>query len=215
MQIDEILKQTQVIPVMVINDLDDAIPLANALISGGLKVLEITLRTPVALEAIALIKDALPDSIIGSGTVIDPKTLNDSLNVGVDFMVSPGINNELLNEAKLTKAKLLPGAATPTEVMSLMSAGFNSMKFFPAEAAGGTKMLKSIEGPLPQVTFCPTGGINLQNAPAYLELNNVACVGGTWMLDKSLIQQKNWEQINQLAIQASQLNVYQSERKGN
>ena len=205
MQVKEILTKTRVIPVMVINNLDDALPLAKALVDGGLTVLEITLRTPVALEAIKMIKQALPEAIVGSGTVIDAKTLHASLQADVDFIVSPGINSELIKEAQTTGAKLLPGASTPSEVMTLMSHGYETMKFFPAEAAGGVSMIKSIGGPLPQVTFCPTGGINLNNAASYLSLNNVACVGGTWMLDQPTIDKKDWNQITQLAIQASQI----------
>jgi len=205
MLVKEIMQKSRVIPVLVINKIEDAVPLATALVEGGLDVLEITLRTPGAIEAIGLIKQALPNAIVGSGTVINPSTLNDSLNAGVDFIVSPGTTAELLDEVHKTSAPLLPGASTPTEVMSLMAQGFDAMKFFPAEAAGGVSMLKSIGGPLPQVTFCPTGGINLSNAPQYLSLNNVACVGGTWMLDKKLIEQKNWSEICRLALQASQL----------
>jgi len=205
MLVKDIIQKTQVIPVLVINKIEDAIPLANALVAGGLNVLEITLRTPIAIEAIKQIKQALPNAIVGSGTVIDPSTLNDSLNAGVDFIVSPGTNSELLAEVRKTSAPLLPGASTPSEVMNLMAHGFDAMKFFPAEAAGGVNMLKSIGGPLPQVTFCPTGGINVNNAAKYLALNNVACVGGTWMLVKELIEQKNWSEITRLASQASQL----------
>ena len=205
MKVKEILNQTPVIPVMVIKNLEDAVPLATALVDGGLKVLEITLRTPVAIEAIKQIKQALPNAIVGSGTVIDAQTLEASLQADVDFIVSPGVNSELIQEAKTTGAKLLPGAATPSEVMNLMHHGFEAMKFFPAEAAGGVPMLKSIGGPLPQVTFCPTGGINLENAKNYLSLNNVACVGGTWMLNQQTIEQKDWNQITQLAKQASQI----------
>ncbi len=205
MLVKDIMQKTQVIPVVVINQIEDAVPLAKALVDGGLEVLEITLRTPIAIEAIKQIKQALPNAIVGSGTVINPSTLNDSLNAGVDFIVSPGITAELLSEVQKTSAPFLPGASTPSEVMTLLAQGFNAMKFFPAEAAGGINMLKSIGGPLPQVTFCPTGGINLSNASDYLALNNVACVGGTWMLDKKLIEQKNWSEITRLASQASQL----------
>jgi len=205
MLVKDIMQKTQVIPVLVINKIEDAIPLAKALVEGGLNVLEITLRTPIAIEAIKEIKQVLPNALVGSGTVINPSTLNDSLNAGVDFIVSPGTSPELLAEVHNTSAPLLPGASTPSEVMNLMAQGFNAMKFFPAEAAGGVNMLKSIGGPLPQVTFCPTGGINLNNAEKYLALNNVACVGGTWMLNKKLIEQKHWSEITRLAEQASQL----------
>jgi len=201
----EIMQQSNVIPVVVIDHLEDAVPLANALINGGLNVLEITLRTPVAIEAIKQIKKSLPNAIVGTGTVIDLNTFNASLDANVDFMVSPGTTDELLNAVAKQSIPLLPGVNSPSEVMKLMSFGFTEMKFFPAEAAGGVNMLKSISGPLPQVTFCPTGGINLNNAKHYLSLNNVACIGGTWMLDKQLIKSKNWEEISRLAKQASEL----------
>jgi len=203
--IKNILQQSRVIPVVVIDRIEDAVPLATALVNGGLNVLEITLRTPVAIDAIKAMKQALPNSIVGSGTVIDAATLQASLDAGVDFIVSPGTNSELLEAAKQNSAPLLPGAATPSEVMNLLHHGFDTMKFFPAAAAGGVNMLKSIGGPLPQVTFCPTGGISLANANEYLALPNVACVGGTWMLDKELIKAQDWDGITQLAKQASQL----------
>jgi len=203
--IKQIMQQTRVIPVVVIDRIEDAVPLATALVDGGLNVLEITLRTPVAIEAIIEMKKALPQSIIGSGTVIDIKTMQASLDAGVDFMVSPGTTSELLEAVAQNSAPLLPGASTPSEVMNLLSKGFDAMKFFPAIAAGGVNMLKSIGGPLPQVSFCPTGGINLNNAAEYLALENVACIGGTWMLEQKLIADNNWLEITRLAKQASQL----------
>lgn len=193
------------IPVVVIDQLEDAVPLSKALVDGGLNVLEVTLRTPVALEAISLIKQSIPEAVVGTGTVICPKTLEQSMQVGADFLVSPGVTANLLNAAKQNNAPLLPGAATASEVMGLLDLGYHAMKFFPAAAAGGINMLKSFAGPLPQVTFCPTGGIKLNNAHEYLNLSNVACVGGTWMLDKQLIAKKDWTAITKLAQQASQL----------
>jgi len=205
LSIKQIMQKTRVIPVVVIDRIEDAVPLAAALVDGGLNVLEITLRTPMAIKAITEIKQALPQSIVGSGTVISIETMQASLNANVDFMVSPGTTPELLEAVKQNSAPLLPGAATPSEVMNLLNNGFDTMKFFPAAAAGGVNMLKSIGGPLPQVTFCPTGGVNLKNATEFLTLFNVACVGGTWMLDKQLIANKNWPEITRLAKQASQL----------
>jgi 2-dehydro-3-deoxyphosphogluconate aldolase / (4S)-4-hydroxy-2-oxoglutarate aldolase len=200
----DILQAAPVIPVMVIDQLEDAVPLAEALVKGGMPVLEITLRTPAALEAIVTIKQAVPDAIVGSGTVINRTSFEQSLAANVDFMVSPGSTEELLNLARDCQANLLPGATTATEVMRLLDAGFACQKFFPAEAAGGTAMLKSIAGPLPQVQFCPTGGINMSNAPDYLALPNVATVGGSWMLDKQLIASKRWDDIQLLAQQICQ-----------
>ncbi|TMN89413.1 keto-deoxy-phosphogluconate aldolase [Pseudoalteromonas phenolica] len=205
MSIENILTSAPVVPVVVIENLEDAVPLAKALYNGGLKALEITLRTPVAAEAVKLMKEAVPEAYVGTGTVIDKATFEASVVAGADFMVSPGVNDELLALAKETDIPFLPGAATPSEVMNLASHGFKFLKFFPAEAAGGAPMLKSIGGPLPQVKFCPTGGISLATAPKYLALNNVVCVGGTWMLDKELIANKDWQAIEALAKQASEV----------
>jgi len=204
-KVEKILKQSPVIPVIVIEDCNHAVPLAEALISGGLNVLEVTLRTSAALEAISEIKNAFPDVIVGTGTVTDMKTLHASLEVGADFMVSPGVTNELIRDAMAEGANLLPGAATPSEVMQLLEQGFTCQKFFPAEAAGGVPMLKAISGPLPQVTFCPTGGISLDTASNYLALKNVACVGGSWMVKSELIEEKRWDLIRELAKQAAEL----------
>ncbi|MEQ3513540.1 bifunctional 4-hydroxy-2-oxoglutarate aldolase/2-dehydro-3-deoxy-phosphogluconate aldolase [Pseudoalteromonas sp. BZB3] len=205
MSIENILTSAPVVPVVVIENLEDAVPLAKTLYNGGLKALEITLRTPVAAEAVKLMKEAVPEAYVGTGTVIDKATFEASVAAGADFMVSPGVNDELLALAKETDIPFLPGAATPSEVMNLASHGFKFLKFFPAEAAGGAPMLKSIGGPLPQVKFCPTGGISLATAPKYLALNNVVCVGGTWMLDKELIANKDWQAIEALAKQASEV----------
>ena len=194
----ELMLRSPVIPVMVINNLEDAVPLARSLVDGGLDVLEITLRTDVAIEAIKLIKKAIPEAIVGTGTVMNKASYQASKDVGADFMVSPGTSKELLHLAMKDNANLLPGVATPSEAMQLLELGYDCQKFFPAEAAGGINMLKSILGPLPQITFCPTGGINMNNAKDYLLLPNVACVGGSWMLDKNLIEQNNWQEISQI-----------------
>lgn len=205
MSIEKILASAPVVPVVVIEKLEDAAPLARALYNGGLKALEITLRTPIAAEAVKLMKAEVPEAYVGTGTVVDKASFEASVAAGADFMVSPGVNDELLALAKETDIPFLPGAATPSEVMKLASHGFKFLKFFPAEAAGGTAMLKSIGGPLPQVTFCPTGGISLATASNYLALSNVICVGGTWMLDKQLIENKDWQAIEALARQASEI----------
>ncbi|KTF18478.1 bifunctional 4-hydroxy-2-oxoglutarate aldolase/2-dehydro-3-deoxy-phosphogluconate aldolase [Pseudoalteromonas sp. H105] len=205
MSIEKILASAPVVPVVVIEKLEDAAPLARALYNGGLKALEITLRTPIAAEAVKLMKAEVPEAYVGTGTVVDKASFDASVAAGADFMVSPGVNDELLALAKETDIPFLPGAATPSEVMKLANHGFKFLKFFPAEAAGGTAMLKSIGGPLPQVTFCPTGGISLATAPNYLALSNVICVGGTWMLDKKLIENKDWQAIETLARQASEV----------
>ncbi|CCQ12267.1 4-Hydroxy-2-oxoglutarate aldolase [Pseudoalteromonas luteoviolacea B = ATCC 29581] len=205
MNIEAILSSAPVVPVVVIDNLEDAAPLAKALYAGGLRALEITLRTPVAAEAVKLMKQAVPEAYVGTGTVVDKATFQASIDASADFMVSPGVTDELIELAKSTDIPFLPGAATPSEAMRLAAHGFRFLKFFPAEAAGGAAMLKSIGGPLPQITFCPTGGITLESAPKYLALNNVICVGGTWMLDKQLIANKDWQAIEALAKQASQI----------
>jgi len=197
------MNASPVIPVMVINNLEHAVPLAHALVEGGLKVLEITLRTPVALEAIRSIKAEVPNAIVGAGTIINIDTLNQAIDAGSEFLVSPGVTNSLINHAINSGVPILPGVATPSEAMKLMEKGITAMKFFPAEAAGGVPMLKSIGGPLPQITFCPTGGINPENAKQYLALNNVACIGGSWMAPANLVDAEDWDEIKKRAEQVS------------
>lgn len=203
--IKEVMTTSPVMPVMVINHLEHAVPLARALVDGGLKVLEITLRTPVALDAIRLIKAEVPGAIVGAGTIINIQTLHHAIDAGAEFIVSPGVTDNLLDAALETTVPLLPGVVTPSEVMRLMDKGITSMKFFPAEAAGGIPMLKSIAGPLPQVTFCPTGGVNPKNAPDYLALKNVACVGGSWMAPVDLVDAGDWAEITRRASEAARL----------
>jgi len=203
--IQDIMNTSPVIPVMVINNLEHAVPLANALVEGGLKVLEITLRTPVALDAIRQIKTEVSGAIVGAGTVINIDTLNQAVDAGSEFLVSPGVTNSLIDHAINTGVPILPGVATPSEAMTLMEKGLTAMKFFPAEAAGGVPMLKSIGGPLPQITFCPTGGVNPENAKHYLALKNVACVGGSWMAPADLVDAENWDEIRLRAQQAAMI----------
>lgn len=204
--INDIVKVAPVIPVMVVERIEDAVPLARALYNGGLKVLEITLRTPCALDAIAAMVEALPgDAVIGAGTIITPADLEKAVNAGSTFLVSPGTTPALIEAAKSSSVPLLAGVATPTEAMNLYAQGFTHLKFFPAEAAGGVSMMKSIGGPLPQITFCPTGGIDLAKAPSYLALPNVACVGGTWMAPKEMMKAGRWDEIERLAREAASL----------
>ena len=203
--IQQVMNTSPVIPVMVINHLEKAAPLAHALVAGGLKVLEITLRTPIALEAIRRIKAEVPDAIVGAGTIINPETLRQALDAGAEFIVSPGVTDKLLQDALASGVPLLPGVVTPSEVMRLLDYGVTAMKFFPADAAGGIPMLKSLGGPLPQVTFCPTGGINPKNAPDYLALSNVSCVGGSWMAPADLVDASDWAEITRRALEASKL----------
>ena len=205
LDIKHIMDTSPVMPVLVIDELEHALPLAKALYDGGLKVLEVTLRTEVALDAIKLIRQELPEAIVGAGTVTDSKTLQAAEAAGAQFFVSPGVNDSLLTAAQYSAMPLLPGVATPTEAMRLYEMGFTALKFFPAQAAGGTAMLKSIAGPLPQLDFCPTGGINLNNASEYLALANVRCVGGSWMAPAELVKQQDWQQIKAMAQQAAAL----------
>ncbi|MAY36933.1 MAG: keto-deoxy-phosphogluconate aldolase [Spongiibacteraceae bacterium] len=203
--LDRIMGLSPVIPVMVIDDPDQAVPLATALYRGGLKVLEVTLRTEYGLQAIADIGQALPDAVVGAGTVITPDDVKTARQAGARFLVSPGCTPRLLASAQAEDIALLPGVNTPSEAMLLLEQGLRHLKFFPAETAGGVAMLKSIAGPLPQLRFCPTGGINPQNAASYLDLPNVACVGGTWMLDKRAIAAGDWDTVERLSREVAGL----------
>ncbi len=203
--IESVVNMAPVIPVIVIEKLEHAVPLARALYNGGLPVLEITLRTEMALPAIEKIRTELPEAIVGAGTVNSAKHLQDAVAAGSSFLVSPGSTASLLDAAEKQEVPLLPGAATPSEVMNLLERGFYYQKFFPAEAAGGVPMLKSIGGPLAQVTFCPTGGIDIEKAKNYLALKNVSCVGGSWMAAPGLVNDERWSDIEALAKAASQL----------
>jgi 2-dehydro-3-deoxyphosphogluconate aldolase / (4S)-4-hydroxy-2-oxoglutarate aldolase len=200
----EICSMAAVIPVLVIEHLETARPLAQALIQGGLPVLEVTLRTPVALDAIKAMA-AVPGAVVGAGTVLTKQDLLAAKQAGAVFAVAPGATDALLQAAEDEQFPLLPGAATASEVMKLMERGYDTLKFFPAQAAGGVKMLKSLAGPLPQVSFCPTGGVSPQNVDEYLSLSNVLCVGGTWITPSDKINSGDWAGIQQLAQQASQV----------
>jgi 2-dehydro-3-deoxyphosphogluconate aldolase/(4S)-4-hydroxy-2-oxoglutarate aldolase len=203
--IHEIMKVSPVVPVMVINNADHAVPLAKALVKGGLKVLEITLRTDAALESIRRIKAEVPDAIVGAGTIINIDTLNAAIDAGAEFIVSPGTTDSLIDAALKTGVPLLPGIANPSEAMRLLEKGITAMKFFPAEAAGGVPMLKSIGAPIPQITFCPTGGVSQKNVNEYYKLPNVGCVGGSWMCAASLVDAENWDEITRLSAEAIEL----------
>ncbi len=189
-------------PVMVIQNLDDAVPLAQALVAGGIKVLEITLRTPIALEAIKLISENVKDAIVGAGTITTPEQLKAAEEAGAVFAISPGLAPTLLAAAQTGNIALIPGIATLSELMMGMEFGLDHFKFFPAEAAGGIPMLKAIAGPMPQITFCPTGGISPDNYLAYLALGNVACVGGSWLAPADAVKAKDWAKVTWLANQA-------------
>jgi 2-dehydro-3-deoxyphosphogluconate aldolase / (4S)-4-hydroxy-2-oxoglutarate aldolase len=194
-----------VIPVIVVENLAHAVPLAQALVAGGLTVLEVTLRTPVALEAIALMRAALPDAIIGVGTVLYAEQLHAAAEAGASFAVSPGLTDALATAALAQSVPLLPGIATVSEAMAARERGLRHLKFFPAEAAGGAKFLSSLASVIPDLAFCPTGGIGPANAGSYLALPNVACVGGSWMIPKDKIQAGDWVGIEALAREAAGL----------
>lgn len=203
--LETILKTAPVIPVMVIENVADAVPLARALVKGGLPVLEITLRTKAALECIRAIIAEVQGAIVGVGTVLDGKKLKETEHLACAFAVSPGSTPHLLDAAEDMIIPLLPGSATASESMALMERGYRFQKFFPAEPSGGAAYLASLASPLPQVSFCPTGGITLESAPRYLKLANVITVGGSWMVPKKLIEAKDWAAIETLACEAAGL----------
>lgn len=205
MKLAEIVAATSVMPVMVIDRIDDAVPLAQALVEGGIRVLEITLRTEAGLEAVKRIRQEVPGAIVGVGTISSPQLLEASIEAGAAFGVSPGTPPTLLKAIVASGLPFFPGVATMTEVMQVMEAGLTVMKFFPAVAAGGVKMLESFAGPFPQVEFCPTGGINAANAPEFFKLKNVVCVGGSWLTPKNLIANGDWAGITRLAQEATTL----------
>ena len=193
-----------VIPVLTIHRIEDAQPLARALVAGGLPALEITLRTDVALEAIAAIAE-VEGAMAGVGTLLTALQVKNAKACGATFGVSPGATRTLISATKEFDLPLLPGAATATEAMNLLEQGFTYQKFFPAEAAGGASALGALAGPLPQITFCPTGGISPQNAKDYLALPNTLCVGGSWMAPRALITTGAWDEITKIARRAADL----------
>ena len=203
--IAEILAMGPVMPVIVIDRAEDGVPLADALMAGGLKTIEITLRTPAALGAIAAIADARPDICIGAGTVISAELAAAAKEAGAHFAVSPGTTKAVIDGCAEVDLPLLPGANSVSEMMQLMEAGFTAMKFFPASAAGGTGFIKSLASPLPQITICPTGGISAATAPDWLALPNVQCLGGSWVAPQSMISAGDFAGIETLAREAAAL----------
>ncbi|RLP26868.1 2-dehydro-3-deoxy-phosphogluconate aldolase [Mesorhizobium sp. YM1C-6-2] len=194
-----------VIPVLKVKDAADAVPLARALAAGGLRMIEITLRTKDALEAIRRVAGEVEEAIVGAGTVLDPKQFAEAAAAGSKFIVSPGVTASLIAAQGDSEVPLLPGAITPGEVMMALEAGISFQKFFPAEQAGGTVFLRSLASPLAAVRFCPTGGISALNAPEYLAVPNVVCVGGSWVAPDEMIREGKWDMIESLARQASEL----------
>ncbi|MCX7561953.1 bifunctional 4-hydroxy-2-oxoglutarate aldolase/2-dehydro-3-deoxy-phosphogluconate aldolase [Xanthomonadaceae bacterium XH05] len=189
---ETILTLASVVPVVVIDTLDDAVPLARALVQGGLPAIEITLRTPVAMDAVRAIVAEVAGAQVGVGTVLEPLQLQEAKRAGARFAVSPGHTTRLLDAAAAVDLPFLPGIATASEAITLIECGYRFAKFFPAEPAGGAAYLSALASPLPQLRFCPTGGITLDNASRYLALPNVVCVGGSWMLPRDRIRAKDW-----------------------
>ena len=204
-KIRSIMRARPVMPVMVLEDVATAMPLAQALVRGGIKVLEITMRTPVALDCVRAICKALPDVIMGVGTIVSPADLDAAVAAGAAFGVSPGVTDALLAYAAEKNFALLPGVMTPSDVMRALQHGYTALKLFPAQQAGGIGMLKALGGPFPQVLFCPTGGIDAKTAPDFLALKNVACVGGSWLAPADLVAAGDWAGIEALARAAAAL----------
>jgi 2-dehydro-3-deoxyphosphogluconate aldolase/(4S)-4-hydroxy-2-oxoglutarate aldolase len=205
MDVSELMGLAPVIPVLTIEHADQAVPLARALVGGGLRALEVTLRTPAALEAIRRIVGEVPEAVVGAGTVLNGRDFEQALEAGARFIVSPGLTRALVDAADGAPAPLLPGVATASELMRGLDAGYGCFKFFPAETSGGAAALKALHGPFATARFCPTGGVNAANAPAYLALPNVACVGGAWVAPKEAIEAGQWSAIAALAKAAAAL----------
>ncbi|MGW8702529.1 bifunctional 4-hydroxy-2-oxoglutarate aldolase/2-dehydro-3-deoxy-phosphogluconate aldolase [Streptomyces lavenduligriseus] len=200
-----VLDLAPVLPVVVLADAADAVPLARALVAGGLPAIEVTLRTPAALEAIRAIAAEVPEAVVGAGTVVTPEQVGAVTAAGARFLVSPGWTEALLTAMRASGVPYLPGVSTASEVVALLERGVREMKFFPAQAAGGTDYLRSLAGPLPQARFCPTGGIGPATAPEYLALPNVGCVGGSWMVPAEAVAARDWDRIEELARAAAGL----------
>ncbi|WFU08262.1 2-dehydro-3-deoxy-phosphogluconate aldolase [Rhizobium sp. CB3090] len=200
-----ILKLQPVVPVLIVEDAKSAVPLARALVAGGLKAIEITLRTAGALDAVRAVADEVEGAEVGAGTILSVEQWEAAVEAGSKFIVSPGTTQELLDVARTSDVPLLPGAATASEVMALREEGYKVLKFFPAEQAGGAAYLKALSSPLAGTLFCPTGGISLKNAHDYLSLPNVICVGGSWVAPKELVAAGDWAGITKLAAEAAAL----------
>lgn len=205
MQLSQILQSSPVMPVIVINDPSHAVPLVRALVEGGIRLIEITLRTPQALDAVRAIRREVPEALTGVGTITRPEDFDAALDAGALFGVSPGLTPELLAAAQRSGLPFLPGVMTPSDVIAARQAGFRALKLFPAQQAGGVEMLKALAGPFPDVLFCPTGGIGAATAAEYLALGNVACVGGSWLAPKALVEKSDWTAIREIARQAAGL----------
>lgn len=191
-----------IVPVLVINKVEDALPIAEALLAANIKVLEVTLRTPAALDVISVIAKELPEAIVGSGTVTNRHQYQQSIDAGAKFAISPGLTTDLLQAGNEGEIALIPGISSISDLMGASDLGYDHLKFFPAEASGGVNAIKSIGGPFPDITFCPTGGINLKNVRDYLALANVACCGGSWLVPNDVVENKHWSEITKLSNEA-------------
>ncbi len=197
-KIIEVLQISPIVPVVVIENIKDAVPLAQSLIEGGIQIIEVTLRSSCALEAIELIAKNVPKMHVGAGTILNPTQLEQAQNRGAEFLISPGLTIKLLEYAKKKDMPLIPGVSSSSEVMQALELGYSALKFFPAEYCGGVKLLNAFNGPFKGVKFCPTGGISADNMRSYLNLENVLCVGGSWLTPKNLIQNKEWDKITEI-----------------
>ncbi|HYZ25871.1 MAG TPA: bifunctional 4-hydroxy-2-oxoglutarate aldolase/2-dehydro-3-deoxy-phosphogluconate aldolase [Geminicoccaceae bacterium] len=200
-----LLARTPVVPVLAVESVETALPLARALVEGGLSVLEITLRTPAALEVIEAIAGEIDNAVVGAGTVLTPKDYQAAVSAGARFIVSPGATPALHDTAAASPVPFLPGAATASEVMALLERGYRCLKFFPAEPGGGVAYLEALAGPLPEARFCPTGGIDAERAREYLALPNVLCVGGSWVAPRDAVAARDWPRVTGLARAAAAL----------
>ncbi|MBH0303592.1 bifunctional 4-hydroxy-2-oxoglutarate aldolase/2-dehydro-3-deoxy-phosphogluconate aldolase [Helicobacter pylori] len=201
-KIIEVLQISPIVPVVVIENIKDAVPLAQSLIEGGIPIIEVTLRSSCALEAIELIAKNVPKMRVGAGTILNLTQLEQAQNRGAEFLISPGLTIKLLEHAKKKDMPLIPGVSSSSEVMQALEWGYNALKFFPAEYCGGVKLLNAFNGPFKGVKFCPTGGISADNMRSYLNLENVLCVGGSWLTPKDLIQNKEWDKITEICKRA-------------
>ncbi|GAA9309185.1 bifunctional 4-hydroxy-2-oxoglutarate aldolase/2-dehydro-3-deoxy-phosphogluconate aldolase [Helicobacter pylori] len=197
-RIIEVLQISPIVPVVVIENIKDAVPLAQSLVEGGIHIIEVTLRSSCALEAIELIAKNVPKMRVGAGTILNPTQLEQAQNRGAEFLISPGLTIKLLEYAKKKDMPLIPGVSSSSEVMQALELGYSALKFFPAEYCGGVKLLNAFNGPFKGVKFCPTGGISTDNMHSYLNLENVLCVGGSWLTPKNLIQNKEWDKITEI-----------------
>ncbi len=204
-QLLALLDGQPVVPVLKIERVADAVPLVRALAKGGLRLVEITLRTPAALEAIRRVSGEVEEAVVGAGTILSALQFEEAAQAGSRFIVSPGLTREVAKAAEASAVPLLPGAVTPSEIMAAAELGLDFLKFFPAEQAGGAAYLKSLASPFAGIRFCPTGGIGAENAPAYLSLPNVVCVGGSWIAPDALVGAGRWDEIERLARQATSL----------